>query len=73
MGEIDSDKSVDIIKNYYWLLFPTRWDGEESAGTICESFIAGVPVIATDWKFNSEMIKSGYDVLIYPGREAKNL
>lgn len=72
-GVINSNKSIDTLKKYYCVLFPTHWIGEGSAGTICESFIAGVPVIATDWRFNSEMISDGYNGIIYPGKRATTL
>ena len=72
-GEVSSELAVDIIKNYYSLLFPTKWDGESNAGTITESFFAGVPVIATDWRCNYEMITSGYNGMLYPSEYAKSL
>ena len=72
-GIILSDEAVDVLKKYYATLFPTHWDGEGSAGTIIESQFAGIPVIATDWHCNSEMIESGVDGVIYPGEEADTL
>lgn len=68
-----SDETIDTIKNYYSILFPTYWDGEGSTGTILEGFIAGVPVIATDWHCYKEMIRNGYNRLVYPSKEAEIL
>ena len=73
MGEVPSEEAVDTIKNYYGLLFPTFWDGESQAGTISESLAAGVPVLATDWHCNGEMITNGYNGLLYPSAYAENL
>lgn len=72
-GEVDANQSVEIIKDYYGMLFPTCWSGEGIAGTIIESFFAGVPVIATDWRSNNEVITSGYNGILYPSEIAKNL
>ncbi len=56
MGEVDSDKSIDVLKQYHALLFPTYYDGEGFAGTIVDGLFSGVPIIASDWKYNSEVI-----------------
>ncbi len=70
MGCIDADKSVEVIKNYFALLFPTHYEGEGFAGTLIDAFSAGVPVIASDWKYNSEIVNEnvGY---IYPTGEQR--
>lgn len=72
-GEVPSSKATNVISKYYGLLFPTYWEGEGSAGTIIESFFAGVPVIATDWKHNSEMITHFQNGVIYPTEEISSL
>ena len=54
-GEVPSDKAVDTLRHFYATLFPTYWEGEGCAGTITESFFAGVPVIATNWRCNPIM------------------
>lgn len=64
-GIVDYDKSVDAIKDYYALLFPTYWAGEGFPGTVIDAFSAGVPVIATDWNSNSEIIRNGKNGIIY--------
>ena len=65
-GCVDSQKSVDVLKDYYALLFPTRWAGEGVPGTIIDAFAAGLPVIATDWNANKEIIKNMSSGIIYP-------
>ncbi len=61
-GSIDADKSVEALKDYFALLFPTYYEGEGFAGTLIDAFSAGVPVIATDWRYNAELVsdKTGY-------------
>ena len=55
-GIVPYDKSVDTIKDYYALLFPTYYEGEGFAGTLLDAMAAGVPVIASDWKYNNEIV-----------------
>lgn len=56
-GVVPFDRSVDVLKTYYALLFPTYYEGEGFAGTILDAFAAGVPVIASDWKYNREIVE----------------
>lgn len=51
------DNSIKTLSTYYCMLFPTYYKGEGMAHSIIESFMAGLPIIATDWKFNSELVK----------------
>ena len=53
-GMVPYDQSVEAIKKYYALLFPTYWDGEGFPGTIVDAFSAGIPVVGTDWNCNGE-------------------
>lgn len=64
-GLIPFDKSVEVLKEYFALLFPTCYEGEGFAGTLIDAFSAGVPVIASDWKYNAEIVNEqvGY---VYP-------
>ncbi len=59
-GLVPFAKSTDVLKKYFALLFPTYYDGEGFAGTLIDAFASGVPVIASDWKYNSEIVKDGY-------------
>lgn len=65
-GIVESDCSVEVLKEYYALLFPTRWGGEGFPGTIIDAFASGIPVIASDWNANKELIRHGNQGIIYP-------
>ena len=58
-GAIDADRSTETLKSYFALLFPTYYRGEGFAGTLIDAMSAGVPVIASDWKYNSEVVVPG--------------
>jgi len=49
-GIVNPSKSVEVLKNYYMLLFPTLFYTEGIPGTIIDAFSAGVPVIASEWE-----------------------
>ena len=55
-GIVPFEKSVDTIKEYYALLFPTYYEGEGFAGTLLDAMAAGVPAIVSDWKYNKEIV-----------------
>lgn len=64
-GLVPYDRSVEVLKNYTALLFPTFYEGEGFAGTIIDSFAAGVPVVSSDWKYNAEIIQPHINGLIF--------
>lgn len=69
-GCVNSDKSIDVLKTYFALLFPTFYDGEGFAGTLIDAFSSGVPIIASDWKYNPEIVHENVGI-IYPTRDVK--
>lgn len=58
-GCIDPDESVNTIKNYYALLFPTRWSLEGIPGTIIDALSSAVPIVASRWQYYDEMLEDG--------------
>jgi glycosyltransferase involved in cell wall biosynthesis len=72
-GCVPFDKSVETLKNYYALLFPTYYSGEGFAGTLLDSFAAGVPVIASDWHYNADIVDNGENGLIVPAMDVESL
>lgn len=49
-GVISYEKSVEVLKDYFSLLFPTRYWTEGVPGTIIDAYAAGLPVIASKWE-----------------------
>lgn len=58
-GVVDSEKSVDAIKNYFALLFPTKFFTEGVPGTLIDAMAAGVPVISALWVNYSDVFFEG--------------
>lgn len=65
-GLVPFDKSVDVLQNYYALIFPTYYIGEGFAGTAIDAFASGIPVVASDWRYNSEVVNDGNGILFAP-------
>lgn len=62
-GVIPANESVETLKDYYILLFPTHWKHEGIPGTIIDALSAGIPVIARRWQYCDEILedeKTGY-------------
>ena len=72
-GVVESQNSVQALKWYYALLFPTRWHGEGFPGTILDCYASAIPVIASDWSANKEIVVHGKTGIIYPCDEIKTL
>lgn len=56
-GIVPFDKSVEILKDYCALLFPTKFYTEGIPGTIIDAYAAGVPVICAKWQSFSDIVE----------------
>lgn len=64
-GLVPFDKSVEVLKDYFALLFPTLFYTEGIPGTIIDAFAAGVPIISSKWLNYNDILDDstclGYD------------
>lgn len=58
-GEVGYDKSTEVLKNYFALLFPTRFYTEGVPGTIIDAYAAGIPVVSARWESFSDIVDDG--------------
>jgi glycosyltransferase involved in cell wall biosynthesis len=72
-GVINYNDTVSTLKNYFALIFPTFYHGEGLAGNIIDAFHSGLPIIATDWLYNSDVIKNYKNGLLVPIKEPKKI
>lgn len=68
-GVVLANESVEALKDYYALLFPTHWKHEGIPGTIIDALSAGVPIIARRWQYCGEMIDDKKTGLVYDFEE----
>lgn len=66
-------KSYQILSNYDVMLFPTYWKGEGFPGVIADAFYSGLPVIASDWNMNKEVISDEINGILIPPRNSNLL
>lgn len=74
-GCIDSNLSTHVLKDYYLLIFPTRFKTEGIPGTIIDSYFSGVPVIASNWDNVQDIVidnKTGYIYNMFDNNELEN-
>ena len=72
-GVVPFADSVKVLYKYYALLFPTYYEGEGFAGTLIDAFSAGVPVIASDWRYNASIVNDGKTGRIFKTRKIEEL
>lgn len=65
-GVANYNQTASVLTNYFVLLFPTYFHGEGFAGCLIDAFFAGIPVIATDWLYNKDVIKDGENGILVP-------
>lgn len=58
-GCVDADKSVEVLREYFALLFPTHFYTEGIPGTIIDAYAAGIPVISARWESFSDVVDEG--------------
>lgn len=66
MGVLQQDEVTEKMVNYDVMLLPTTIYTEGFPGTVLDAYIAGIPVIATEWKHSHEFIESNKTGFIVP-------
>lgn len=61
-----NNEGYDQLASYDAMLFPTYWKGEGFAGVFIDAFIAGLPMIATDWAHNKAFLREAETALFIP-------
>jgi len=64
LGVLPDDK-INIIGNYDFFLFPTFYEGEGFPATCVESLLYGTPIIASDWAYNKEIVREGFNGFLF--------
>ena len=58
-GLVEFSGSVEVLKNYFALLFPTLFYTEGIPGTIIDAYAAGIPVISAKWQSFPDVVDDG--------------
>jgi glycosyltransferase involved in cell wall biosynthesis len=62
-----------IFSGYHAMLFPTTWIGEGFPGVIIDAYTCGLPVIASDWNMNREVVQDGVTGRVIPAGDTAAL
>ena len=57
-------EGYETLSTYDVMLFPTFYIGEAFPGVLIDCFIAGVPIVASDWHFNKDIIDDSTGIII---------
>lgn len=71
--DLTNNDGYALLATYDMMLFPTYWGGEGFPGVVLDANIAGLPIIATDWNLNTEVIVNGKTGFIIPTHDAQAL
>ena len=71
--DLRQTQNYDILASYDAMLFPTYWHGEGFPGIVIDAFIAGLPIIASDWGHNKEIIEDGKTGILIPPHDVAAL
>lgn len=58
-GSVSASESVNVLSNYFVLLFPTKFYTEGVPGTIVDAYFSGVPVVSSRWLSYPDVVKEG--------------
>lgn len=64
-GIINPKNAYETISQYDILILPTRYPGEGFPGTIIDSYISGIPVVVSNWKYLPEFVEHGKTGFIF--------
>ena len=69
-GILDFDKTVETLQSYFLMLFPTYYYGEGFPGNVVDAYNTGLPIIASDWLYNKDVIKNGRNGFLVPVKDS---
>lgn len=63
----------ELLSTYDVMLFPTYWNGEGFPGVVIDANIAAIPLIATDWNLNKDVVINGKTGILIPVKDSNSL
>ena len=63
-GIVDFRSSSAVLKDYFAMLFPTFYKSEGYPNAVVDAFAAGLPVVATRWNYNEDIIRDHCDGIL---------
>lgn len=70
---LTNDEGYKTLSSYDVMLFPTYWGGEGFPGIVIDANVSGLPIIASDWNMNKEVINDGRTGILIPPKNSEIL
>lgn len=70
---MNNETIISTLSKYVFMLFPTYYAGEGMPGAVLDGYIAGLPVIASNWHYNAEVVKDGETGFIFELKDIDRL
>ncbi|MCM1956746.1 glycosyltransferase family 4 protein [Bacteroides uniformis] len=71
-GTIQPSEVMSTLRLYDVLIFPSHYEGEGCPGILVEALSVGLPIIASNWKYNNEFIIDGVNGFLCDTFDAKS-
>lgn len=65
LGVLAPEKIPETLAGYDAMVFPTRYSGEGFPGVVLDAMISGIPVVASNWQDNGEIVEDGVTGLLF--------
>ncbi len=65
-GVLNPSEIAMVLSKYDVSVLPTRYTGEGLPGAVVDAFVAGIPIIITEWQYAHEFIQDGVNGFIIP-------
>ena len=71
--DLNNEDNYQILAEYDYMLFPTHWKGEGFPGVVIDAYKSSLPIIGSDWNFNSEFIEDQHTGIIIKTQDIDEL
>lgn len=70
---LTAKEGYEELSKHDVFLFPTFYENEGFPGVVVDAYIAGLPIIASDWHFNAQFVKDGRTGVVIPAKDEEAL
>ncbi|MBF0705384.1 glycosyltransferase family 4 protein [Alkalihalobacillus hwajinpoensis] len=72
-GYLEPDEIHEKLSEYDAMILPTYFSSEGFPGAVIDAYISGLPVLASDWKYNKEFVIDNYTGLIFKVKDIEDI
>jgi len=73
LGILENDLVLNVLNQYDFMIFPTKYHGEGTPGSIIESFLAGLPVLTSSYSQAHLLVTHGQNGFIFQQNDVESL